>query len=225
MAETGNWNGHVFTVSPTLIRGFTGLTVKGASETSTKTSSKQQYLARKAGKPVEVSITVDLHASLGCNVRDEALAFVTEARDGKKNYFYVGNKKLVPCQLMLVEASIDETEIAPNGTWVYARVKLTMKQASKNDGTKSSSSSSSKKKTSKKTSVKKKTSTTKTKTSSIASKVASVVSTVGKVVSSIAKSSALKKAQTAIKKIVSAAKAASKSKVTKPSTTKKGLTK
>lgn len=222
MAETGNWNGHVFTVSPSLIRGFTGLTIKGASETSTKTSSKQQYLARKAGKPVEVSFTVDLHVSLGCNVRSEALAFVTEARDGKKNYFYVGNKKLVPCQLMLVEASIDETQIATDGTWVFARVKLTMKQASKNDG--STSSGSSKKKTTKKVSVKKSTSTTKKTSivSTVVNTVKNVVSTVKNAVSNIVKSNPFQKAQATIKKVVSAAKAASQKKtVTKPAAIKK----
>lgn len=33
MAEIASWNGHSFTVSPKLIRGFTGLTIKGSSET------------------------------------------------------------------------------------------------------------------------------------------------------------------------------------------------
>ena len=223
MAETGSWNVHVFTVSPTLIRGFTGLTIKGASETSTKTASKQQYLARKAGKPVEVAITVELNAMTGCDVRGEALAFIAEARDGKKNYFYVGSKKLVPCQLMLTEASVEETHIAPGGTWVSARVKLSMKQASKNDGS-SSGGSSGKKKTTKKASVKKSTSATKKPTTST-SIVSKVVSAVKATVSAV--SSAFQKAQATVKKVVAAAKAASKAKtVTKPAAIKKnGLTK
>lgn len=47
MAEIGSWNGHSFTVSPTLIRGFTGLTIKGSSETEDKTSNSQKYVSRK----------------------------------------------------------------------------------------------------------------------------------------------------------------------------------
>lgn len=204
MAETGSWNGHVFTVLPNLIRGFTGLTIKGASETNTKTSSKQQYLERKAGKPVEVALTVELNAMTGCNVRSEAIAFVNDARDGTKNYFYVNSKKLVPCQLMLTDASVEETQIAPNGTWVSARVKLSMKQASKYDGSASSSSSSSgKKKTAKKTSVKNSTSVTIT---------AAVGAAIGAASSTAKATTSTNKAQTTINQLVSAAKSASKSK-------------
>lgn len=132
--ETGSWNGHKFIVSPRLIRGFTGLSIKGASETDVKTASSQQYIKRKAGKPMEVTLTVGLNAALGCNVRVEALKFITDARSGASNYLYIGNKKLVTCQLMLTAASVDEVEIAPNNKWHSAKVNLTMTQASKNDG-------------------------------------------------------------------------------------------
>jgi hypothetical protein len=159
MAETGSWNGHVFTVSPNLIRGFDGLSIKGASETTAKTSGKQQYFARKSGKPVEATITVKLNAQTGCDVKTEALQFVSEARDGANNYFYVGSTKLVPCKLMLVEANVEETKIAPNGSWVSANVTLAFRQCSKNDGSaasgKKSGGSNGKKKKSKKTSVRK----------------------------------------------------------------------
>lgn len=166
MVETGRWNGHVFTVSPKLIQTFNGLSIKGASETEDKESGGQKYVARKAGRPKEISFTVELNAMLGSNVREEAMKLVDEAVAGTRNYFYVGGKKLVTCQLMLVEASVDEVDIGPGNQWVKARVKLTMKQASKNDGSmggssggsnssSKGSSSSSSKKSSKKASVKK----------------------------------------------------------------------
>lgn len=169
MAETGKWNDHVFTVSPKLIQTFNGLSIRGASETEDKESGGEKYVARKAGKPKEISFTVELNAMLGCKVREEAMKLVDEAVAGTRNYFYVGGKKLVTCQLMLVEASVDEVDIGPGNQWVKARVKLTMKQASKNDGSmgtsssgsssSSSSSSKSSSSSSKKASVKKTTST------------------------------------------------------------------
>lgn len=51
MAEIASWNGHSFTVSPKLIRGFTGLTIKGSSETEDKTSDGQKYVSRKTAIP------------------------------------------------------------------------------------------------------------------------------------------------------------------------------
>ena len=143
MAEIASWNGHSFTVSPKLIRGFTGLTIKGSSETEDKTSDGQKYVSRKNSNPSEITLTAELNALTGCDVKNEALKFVDEARSGAKNYFYMGGKKLITCQLMLTEASVSETTIAPNGTWISCKVKLTMKQCAKYDGTGSSSSSSS----------------------------------------------------------------------------------
>ena len=134
MAEIGRWNGHKFEVSSSLIRSFTGLQIKGSSETEDKEDGSQKYVSRKKGKPVEVSFTIHLNARLGCNVRSEALKFVSEARAGKKDYFYVGNKKLVTCQLMLTDATVKEIGLINKGTWTQADVQVTMKQCSKNDG-------------------------------------------------------------------------------------------
>ncbi|MGI6234430.1 MAG: hypothetical protein ACOYI6_04145 [Christensenellales bacterium] len=130
--ETAQWNNHRFTVSPQVIRGFTGLSIKGASETEDKESGKQQYASRKAGKPSEISLTAHLNKLTGCNVRDEALAFVTDAQSGATNYFYVGGKKLIASQLMLTEAAVDEVQIAPDGTWISCTVKLNLKQSQGN---------------------------------------------------------------------------------------------
>ena len=161
MAEIGRWNGHKFIVSPELILGFTDLQIKASSETKEKKKSKQKYVKRKNGKPTEVTMTVRLTAQTGCDVRTEAMAFIADARAGKKDYFYVNNKKLVTCKLMLTDATVKEAVI-PNGgdAWISADVSLTLKQAGKNSGT----TSSTKKKKSKKASVKKK-STTKTRSS------------------------------------------------------------
>ena len=126
--EIGRWNGHKFVLSPTLIRGFTGLQIKGSCELQDKENSAQGAVSRKGANPAELTLTVQLNAFVGCSVRDEAIAFVTEAQAGKSDYFYVGSKKLVSCKLMLTDASVTEVEMAGNGTWTNAAVALTMKQ-------------------------------------------------------------------------------------------------
>lgn len=134
MAEIGSWNGHQFIVSPTLIRGFTNLSISGASNTETSTSAEQDFMTRKSGKPVEITLTVELHACTGCDVRGESLALVKQARSGAKDFLYVGQQKLVTCQLMLTKADVNEIVLAPNGKMVSAKVALTLGQASMNDG-------------------------------------------------------------------------------------------
>lgn len=172
MAEIGRWNGHKFLVSPSLIMGFTGLQIKASIDTEEKKNNKERYVARKNGNPSEVSFTIHLNALTGCNVRSEAMAFVSNAYWGKSDYFYVGSKKLLAYKLMLTEATVREIQIASNGTWIHADVQVTMKQCSKTDSSKkatsskstksggsSSKKSSSSKSTSKKASVKKSTTT------------------------------------------------------------------
>ena len=223
MAEIASWNGHSFTVSPKLIRGFTGLTIKGSSETADKTSDGQKYVSRKNSNPSEITLTAELNALTGCDVKNEALKFVDEARSGAKNYFYMGGKKLITCQLMLTEASVSETTIAPNGTWISCKVKLTMKQCAKYDGTGSSSSSSSSSSGSsssssgsKKTSTKKTSTTTtkKTTTAAVVGAVAAVAKTATTVVKAV---SAASKTASALKTAVAAVNNAKKT----SSTTKK----
>lgn len=227
MAEIASWNGHSFTVSPKLIRGFTGLTIKGSSETEDKTSDGQKYVSRKNSNPSEITLTAELNALTGCDVKNEALKFVDEARSGAKNYFYMGGKKLITCQLMLTEASVSETTIAPNGTWISCKVKLTMKQCAKYDGTGSSSSSSSSSSGSsssssgsKKTSTKKTSTTTtkKTTTAAVAGAVVGAVAAVAKTVTTVVKAaSTASKTASALKTAVAAVNNAKKT----SSTTKK----
>ena len=248
MAEIGRWNGHKFEVSSSLIRSFTGLQIKGSTETEDKEDGSQKYVSRKKGKPVEVSFTIHLNARLGCNVRSEALKFVSEARDGKKDYFYVGNKKLVTCQLMLTDATVKEIGLINKGTWTQADVQVTMKQCSKNDGASGGGSGSGGGggggggNGSKKVSVKK-TSTTTTKSTNIVQKIAEGVKNVAtKVVNGVKKAvttvknvltgktsvasavtSAVKAGVSAVKKVVTAAKAVST--VKKATTTSSAVSK
>lgn len=155
MGNIASWNNHNFTVSPSLIRGFTGLTITSGSETEEKTSNSQNYAYRKNGAPSEVALTVELNALTGCDVKKEALAFISEAHAGAQSYFYIGGKKLLTCQLMLTEAQVSEVSLSANGGWIGCKVALTMLQCSKMDGSTgstSSASSSGSKKTSVKTS-------------------------------------------------------------------------
>lgn len=142
MALIGKWSGHEFIVSPALIRGFTNLTISGSSEIDEKESAKEKYAVRKSGKPMEISMTVQLFAATGCDVRGEAVAFVEEAGKGESDYLYVSGKKLVPSRLMLVSAHVDKVVIGANGQWVSAEVKLSMKQCAKADGSAGGSSGS-----------------------------------------------------------------------------------
>lgn len=132
--EIARWNGHIFEVSSEVVRGFTGLSITGSTETEDTESGGQKYVSRKNGKPKQITLTAILNAQFGCDVKAEAMAFVEEATASEKDYFYIGGKKLMECSLMLVQADVSEVAIAPGGTWVRANVKLTLKQCSKNDG-------------------------------------------------------------------------------------------
>ena len=136
MAEIGRWGGQKFEVKSGYVQGFTGLSVKGSSETEDKESGGEKYVSRKNGKPTEISLTVHLNALTGSkNVRDTAMWFVNNARAGKKDYFYIKNGKLVPCQLMLTEASVKEVKMTNAADWICCDVQLTLKQCTKWDGT------------------------------------------------------------------------------------------
>lgn len=222
MPEVGKWNSHTFVVSPNVIRSFTGLTIKGSSETEDKETGGQKYVSRKSGKPAEISLTVLLSALTGNDVRNEALAFVDEARRGSQGYFYVGGKKLVTCQLMLTDASISETQIASNGVWVGCKVQLTFKQSGKYDGESGGSSSGGGSSGgssggSKKSSVKKKTTASSGILSAVKGAVTGAISAVKKVAGAVGAITGISKAVSTIKRITNNAK--KQSKTTKKKTT------
>jgi len=131
MAIIGSWNGFDFEISPSVVRGFSGLTIKGSVETEDKVTSKQKYATMKNSAATEIGLNVVLNAYLGCDVREEAMNLVRAATAGAANYFYTGGKKLLDYKLMLISAEITEADIAPNGTWISAKVALKMKQAEK----------------------------------------------------------------------------------------------
>ena len=226
----GQWNEHEFKVSPTLIRGFSALKIKASSETEDVTDGAEKYVKFKNGNPSEVNLTVHLNKSLGCDVETEAMAFLDDASAGATGYFYIAGKKLVTCQLMLTDASIGEFALSPDGVWLSAEIQLTMKKASKDDGSlagaapaPAASSGGGGGGGSKKTSVKKTSTTTSKKATVVAaakttaSAVKTVAYTVKKVASPIV--STVKSAVSAISKAVSKAK-----KVTPKTTTAKKVT-
>lgn len=131
--ETGRWSGNRFFVSPSLIYSFHTLTLKGSSELKSSKDNKKGYVKRKGPNPTEVTFTISLNAFAGNNVRGVAESFLEKAREGAKDYFYVGGRKLTPCKLMLTDASVKNIEIGHNGIWTRADIQLTMKQASKNE--------------------------------------------------------------------------------------------
>lgn len=131
MGVIGRWGGYTFEVSPSVVRSFTEMSIKGSSDTEDKESGGEKYVARKSGKPSEVSLTVQLNAMLGCNVRAEAMGFVEDATSGKTDYFYVGSGKLFVPSMMLTEADVSKVVMSADGTWLSADVKLTLKQSEK----------------------------------------------------------------------------------------------
>lgn len=141
--EIGRWNGHRFIVSSKLIRGMEDLSIKGGIDTDAKTKKKQNYVARKNGQPLEISLTVTLMAATGCKVRDEALLFVSESQSGAKDYFYIARKKLVKCKLILTAATVKNVTFLPGGGMKSANVQLTLKQNGKGGKSVSGSSGSS----------------------------------------------------------------------------------
>ena len=238
MAIIGKWGGLIFGINSSKARGFADLQIKASSETEEKEAGNQKYISRKNGKPAEISMTVHSDARLGCNVRNDAETFIKGAQNGKTDYFYVSNKKLVPCQLMLTDATVKSVELSPKGKWISADIQLTMKQCDKGDGTGGASSgtgsgSGSSGGTSNRASVKN-TSTTTTKKSILPPAAVSGAATAVTVgiktttnaltktkTTKSAVATAVTTAQSAIKKIVSTAKTYTASKKT---TTKKATT-
>lgn len=129
MAIIGSWYHHRFEVSESAIRGFTDLNIKGSVETEDEENSTGGKWAKpKNGKPAEVTLTVHLYAQLGCDVRAEAGDFVMQASEGKMDYFYIGDKKLLPYPLILTEAEVSGIVMTNRAEWTQADIKLTMKQ-------------------------------------------------------------------------------------------------
>ena len=157
MSVIAKWNNHKFEVSANIIRSFTDLTIKGSSATEDK-GKTDKYVKRKEGKPFEVTFLIKLDKRMGVSdVRKEAMAYISEARKGSKDYITFNGTKLNTFKYMLTDAEASKVDILQTGEWIYCDVKVTFKCASKSTG---SSGSKSKKKSS--SSKKKKTGSAKT---------------------------------------------------------------
>ena len=131
------WNDHTFEVSPSIVRGFTDMKIKGGSDTKAKTGGKQKYVKRVSGSAREISMSILLHAYLGISdVCAEAMSFVEEATAGEKDYFYLGEAKLVPAKMMLTSAEVVEIVHYPGqgSKWISCKINVTFKQAAKSGG-------------------------------------------------------------------------------------------
>lgn len=144
------WAGFIFCVRHDRVLGLKDLTINATCETEDKDSGGEKFVAKKSGKPAEVTLTAILNARLGINVQQEALAMQDAARNGTKDYMYTATAKLLPCLLMLTGAKIGKTVLTPTDAWRSCEVALTFKQASKWDGSTSASSGKKKKKKKKK---------------------------------------------------------------------------
>ena len=134
MSEIARWAGHTFEVTPKMVLSLNALAITSGVETDDVETGGQQYVKKKAGRAAEITFEVPLSGYLGVDVRSEAMRLIDEARKGTQDYFYIGGSKLMTCQMMLTEASVTETQIAPSGTWAACKVALTMQQSSKFDG-------------------------------------------------------------------------------------------
>ena len=126
--EIARWRGHRFVVNSSVIRSFSELSVKGSSEIEEEEQEDEKKVKRKNSKPLEIGLTAELYAATGCNVREEAMAYVLEASNGESDYFYVGNQKLCSHKMMLTSANVTDISFAKGGLWTRANVKLTFKQ-------------------------------------------------------------------------------------------------
>lgn len=145
MAEIGRWNKYIFEVTPGSVSGFSDLTIKGAGETEDKTGTPKskkkdkkakknkkkvkpiKYVKFKNSKPLEITMSVKLYASMGIDVHAWALSLVADANNGENGFLYLGEEKLVPFLLMLTEAKVEKVKIRLGGVWTEAQVKLTFK--------------------------------------------------------------------------------------------------
>lgn len=130
-----SWNGHVFDVSSSVVRGFSDMKIKAGSETKNKTASKQKYVARKAGSVREITMSIILHAYLGIpDVYSEAVDFLADANNGESDYFYLGDAKLFSAKMMLTSAEVIEIVHYPGqgNKWISCKINVTFKQGSKN---------------------------------------------------------------------------------------------
>ena len=140
MAQIVAWNDISFALGGKNINGVKDIEITGSCETE-DTESGEKYVKRKNSKPYEIEMTAILDARLGVDVQSMAKKMTEAARCSTSGYFYAGSAKLFPCSFMMVEASIGEIEINPQGVWTHCEVKLKLEQSTPYSGQAASSSS------------------------------------------------------------------------------------
>lgn len=145
-----SWGGKQLEVSARTIEGISKLGYYIEAETEDKDKDKAGYKQFKLAKR-SLDMDVVLRADLNVDVRAEIGAWMDLCAAGKTDKFYVAGEAVSECSYLLVGAKADNVEIAPNGTWKSAELRLEFEQSTAGGSGSGSSSSS---KGSKKASVK-----------------------------------------------------------------------
>ena len=145
-----SWGGKQLEVSARTIEGISKLGYYIEAETEDKDKDKAGYKQFKLAKR-SLDMDVVLRADLNVDVRAEIGAWLDLCAAGKTDKFYVAGEAVSECLYLLVGAKADNVEIAPNGVWKSAELRLEFEQSTAGGSGSGSSSSS---KGSKKASVK-----------------------------------------------------------------------
>lgn len=191
--ELVRWSGHggiAFFVQGDQIRGIRDMGISVSSETEETTSGGEKFVKKKNSGGYQITITAELNAMLGVDVKNVALSIAEAARCGESGYFYTSGAKLFTANFMMVDAKISGIVLSTSDKWISCSVQMTLKQCSKysgdsvsgggssSSGSSKSSSSSSKKTTTKaKSVIKKATEKAKTAISTVQQAVSKVTGT------------------------------------------------
>lgn len=145
-----SWGGKQLEVSARTIEGISKLGYYIEAETEDKDKGKAGYKQFKLAKR-SLDMDVVLRADLNVDVRAEIGAWMDLCAAGKTDKFYVAGEAVSECAFLLTGAKADNVEIAPNGVWKSAELRLEFEQSTAGGSGSGSSSSS---KGSKKASVK-----------------------------------------------------------------------
>lgn len=145
-----SWGGKQLEVSARTIEGISKLGYYIEAETEDKDKDKAGYKQFKLAKR-SLDMDVVLRADLNVDVRAEIGAWMDLCAAGKTDKFYVAGEAVSECAFLLTGAKADNVEIAPNGVWKSAELRLEFEQSTAGGSGSGSSSSS---KGSKKASVK-----------------------------------------------------------------------
>ena len=128
--QIGRFKNHTFEVSSGKIDALKDLTLSASAQTDTKSSGGVGFVTFKDGT-YSVGFSVTLNAYTGANVEKRAKALAAAAASGESGYVYIAGRRLVNAELMLTQADISNVQLARDGSWYYAEVKLSFKRTGK----------------------------------------------------------------------------------------------